>query len=909
MKKRILLIFAASFLLVGCGGNNTSTIPQMDVAFNDQTITYDGNEHTIVATGYPEGSEVNYVNEGPFINVGTYLIGVEITHPNYQTFTDLATLTINEGVIDAVFDDVTVTYDGNPHTIEATDYPQGSRVSYANNGPFVNVGEYPIQVTIECENYHTFTKTAILTIEKREMTGVSFANKTVTYDGFTHTIDPTGYPEGSQITYLTEKYFTEPGAHEITVKISHPDYKDYIKTAILKIKDIEGEVYETTAKALLKDHPSKTNLNNQSQRIESCGINLTFHTNKGTNNPIYNNDNGGSLRLYANNSLTIEAPVFNSLPTIEVVKIEFTCLKEEKVPLDASISSGRLSFPSSTTFVWSGTATSLVLTIGTAPAWITNFKITYVNNEHMIDSLPGISSIATIKERATEIRYIPSNDGWYLTPTEVTVQVQAIDCIDSTATSGTLPGDARGKVLCVDKTGYILASSATSITGGVTLYSRVKDYLKAGTTTYEIHGRLAFLNGVLEINVMSFEYKEDLIIEKNYDSYVEKSYLTQQEFADDIIKNVKYNPKGYGVTNVVKFSSLTCFNCYNNKAGSYLFLDANGDLVPVYSYLQKDKSNISLGYVYDVIGLATTYNYRPSLRIMKITKVDKTPCKFDYVNNVEKIGDLSGFYDIKPGDNEQYVKSELTMYSADVYVSCYANDKYTFNTNYWVGRDEHNYTTGVSQADAANKKSLGIFNENLDYKQTLTDFIIDGCKDDEEVRQKKVTLYFTLAFVDTVDGKSMWRVNVLEDLVKSLDYVNGERLNMTFHTSSEGVSCIYEEKVYQQWSYSGLVVRNEANKIGSTTYQIKRDPTQLIVAQNTKLILRFDREILGFTFFHSTYSSFAFLEGLEIRCFDQRKDHTEIVLKNPTNEVIIDVVGLTGENYIKIPRMELVYKK
>ena len=909
MKKRFLLILTTAFLLVGCGGNNSSQTPQMDVSFYDQTVTYDGQEHTIVATGYPEGSEVSYVNKGPFTNVGEYVIGVEITHPNYQTFTDSATLTITEGIINATFEDVTISYDGNPHTIEAADYPQGAQVSYANAGPYIEVGQYEIGVTIECENYKTFTKTAVLTIEKREMTGVSFANKTVNYDGSKHTIEPTGYPEGSKITYLTEQYFIDPGIYEMSVKITHPNYKDLIKTATLKIKDIEGEVYETTARALLKDHPSKTNLNNQSQRIESCGINLSFHTNDGTSNPIFNNDNGGSLRLYAKNSLDIEVPVFNSLPTIEIVKIEFVCLQEGKVPLDARVSSGILSFPNPTKFVWSGAATSLSLTIGTAAAWITSFKITYINNEHMIDSLPGISSIATIKERATEIRYIPSNDGWYLTPTEVTVQVQAIDCIDSTATSGTLPGDARGKVLCVDKTGYILASSATSITGGVTLYSRVKDYLKKGTTTYEIHGRLAFLNGVLEINVMSFEYKEDLVIDKDYESYVEKTYTTQQEFADDIIKNVKYNPKGYGVTNVVKFTSLTCFNCYNNQAGSYLFLDSNGDLVPVYSYLQKDKANISLNYVYDVIGLATTYNYRPSLRIMKISKVDLTPSKFDFEKNVENIEDLSGFYDIKPGNNDEYVRSELTMYSADVYVSYYASDKYTFNTNYWVGRDEHKYTTGTSQVDAANKKSLGIFNEDLDYKQTLVDFVIDGCKSDEEVREKKVTLYFTLAFVDTVDGKSMWRVNIFEDLVKSLDYVNGERLNMTFHTSSEGVHCVYEEKVYQEWSFEGLVVRNEANKIGSTTYQIKRDPTQLIIAQNTKLVLRFDKEILGFTFFHSTYSSFAYLEGLEIRCCDQRKDHTEIVFKNPSKEIVIDVVGLSGENYIKIPRMELVYKK
>lgn len=910
MNKKFLALFLLPFMLASCGGTASNPVlPEMDVEFNDTNVSFDGMEHTIVASGYPEGSEITYFNEGPYVDIGTYLIGVEITNPNYQTFVDNATLTITEGIINATFEDVTISYDGLPHTIEATDYPQGATVSYSNKGPFINVGVYEIEATITCPNYRTFNKTATLTIEKQEMKNVVFADSIVTFDGFKHTIEPTGYPIGSQITYKSERYFINPGTYAISVEITHPDYKTYTGIATLKIKDVDGEVFEISAKDLLKNHPKATNLDGESQRIETCGINLSFNKNDGQAAPVYNGDNGGSLRLYSKNSLTIEAPLFNDLVAIQIAKIEFTCLKSEKVPNDAAISNGYLSYPTDTSFVWSGLADSIVLTIGTTAAWITNFKITYVNNEHMIDSLLGISSIATIKEAAKDIRYIPSNDGWYLTPTEVTVQIEAVDAIDSVATGGTLPGDARGKVLCVDKTGAILISSATSLSGGVTFYSRVKDYLKKGTTQYEVHGKLAFLNGVLEINVMSFEYKEDLIIEKNYESYVEKSFVLQEEFVNDTINSCVTNPKGYGAGHIVKMSSLTCYNCYNSGAGSYLFLDKEGNLIPVYSFLNKDRSLISIGSTYDVICFSTTYNYRPSLRILKLTKTSDLPVRFDYDENVVDSNDLTKFYNIKPGNDETYVRSELTMYKADVYVSYYANDKYTFNTKYFVGSDEHKYTTGTSQQDAANKKSLGVFNQDLDYKQTFLDFVIDDCNSAQEVNEKKVTLYFTLAFVDTVGGESMWRVNVIEELVKSKDYATGERMDIRFNTSEPGVTCVYEEKVYQIWSFNEFEVKNEANKIDDIQYSIKRDPTQLIIAQCTKLTLCFDKEILGFTFYHSTYSSFTYFDGLEFRCCDQRKDHTEIVLKNPSKTVEINYVELAGENYIKISKMELVYKK
>ena len=140
------------------------------VNFPDVEVVYDGNSHTIEASVYPDGSTVTYLDNGPFVDVGEYVIRVRISHPDYEDYEDTATLVIKAATMSTIsFEDSTLTFDGEPHTIEATGFPEDAVVTYTNNGPFTNVGEYEIKVRIELANYEPYEETKTLVIEAADM--------------------------------------------------------------------------------------------------------------------------------------------------------------------------------------------------------------------------------------------------------------------------------------------------------------------------------------------------------------------------------------------------------------------------------------------------------------------------------------------------------------------------------------------------------------------------------------------------------------------------------------------------------------------------------------------------------------------------------------------------------------------
>ncbi|MBO5216037.1 MAG: hypothetical protein J6B79_07605 [Clostridia bacterium] len=136
------------------------------IAFSDVTVDYDGQEHTIVATNVPDFATVEYVNAGPFVNAGTYSVGVKINAPNYNEFTKTVTLKINkiDFSSDITFGDEKFFYNGEQKEITVTGtLPAGTTVTYANNKG-VEAGEYEATATLTNVNYNTKTLNAKMTI-------------------------------------------------------------------------------------------------------------------------------------------------------------------------------------------------------------------------------------------------------------------------------------------------------------------------------------------------------------------------------------------------------------------------------------------------------------------------------------------------------------------------------------------------------------------------------------------------------------------------------------------------------------------------------------------------------------------------------------------------------------------------
>ena len=626
--------------------------------------------------------------------------------------------------------------------------------------------------------------------------------------------------------------------------------------------------------------------------LDGVSINKTpliFHFSKGTgnNNPMSTKDSGGYIALYLDNLMKITC-------TTEILKIAFTTSK-------GSLTTDIGALESNT---WRGAAKQIIFTAASS-TFIQSMEITYVDPDSSLPVVEGVVTIAEVYEAASQINYMANESGWFLSNVSVTVEVEAVDAIDSTSTGNGLDVNARGKVLVVDSTGYIICSSGVSTNNPISFYQRVKQYLKAGTTQYVVSGKIAFFNGVVEIKVDKYQYNSALEIEKNYEGYVKHTYTKQSEFVDEVVNNIKTNKNGYGVNDVIKMTGLTYFNKYNSK-GSYLFLDQEGKIVPIYSMLDKDRTLLEKGKVYDIIGLETMYRNRPSLRILKVIKnTELDPATLDFEEDIVEAPYFEQFYDLAQSDTDMaYIKSELTVFSADVYVSRYAEDKYTISKSYYYDKSYNEYTTGSTQVAAANHYALGVFNEELTYNQTLLDFLLENAKSEAECESLKVTLYFTLAYRDTVDGKNMWRVNIFEDLVMSLDYYKSHSEEIEFDTTK--ANCVYEDGNYQTWTSGNITVKNEKTELND----IARDPTYLKIVDGTKLTISYDKPIIGFTLNTATYSYVAGLGDLEIYTYRQFASYITVVLKEATTSIVINdfAVGANRNNaYLRVDSLVVNY--
>lgn len=209
------------------------------VTFEDVETTYDGTEKTLTVSNLPNSASVTYDKANTYINAGQYTVTATVSQENHEDLHLTATLTIKKATYDmsgVVFVDKTVTYNGESYSITATNLPDGVSATYTNNGQ-TDAGEYTITAifTGDSANYESIeNKTATLTINKAayDMSGISFVDNTVTYDGKTHALSITGtLPNGLTVDY------------ENNGKINAGDY-----TVIAKFIDTTGNYENPTDK-------------------------------------------------------------------------------------------------------------------------------------------------------------------------------------------------------------------------------------------------------------------------------------------------------------------------------------------------------------------------------------------------------------------------------------------------------------------------------------------------------------------------------------------------------------------------------------------------------------------------------------------------------------------------------------
>lgn len=205
-----------------------ATYDMSAVVFADKTVTYNGEIHSVIVTNIPNGVSVDYENNNK-MNADTYTVIAKFTDTtgNYENPADkTATLIINKATYDmsgVAFADKTVTYNGNAYSIEAQNVPSGLSVSYTGNDK-TNVDAYTVTATFTdtTGNYENpENMTATLVINKATITGITFTDKTVTYDTKTHALAIDGnLPACVKVTYTNND---KVNANTYTVTASFSD--------------------------------------------------------------------------------------------------------------------------------------------------------------------------------------------------------------------------------------------------------------------------------------------------------------------------------------------------------------------------------------------------------------------------------------------------------------------------------------------------------------------------------------------------------------------------------------------------------------------------------------------------------------------------------------------------------------
>jgi hypothetical protein len=195
------------------------------VSLSGSTYTYDGAAKSISITGsLPSGVTVTYTNNGK-TNAGTYSVTARFSDStgNYTVPDDMtASLVISKATYDMTgvsFDSASYIYDGTERTLVITGtLPDGVTVSYTTN-QLTNAGTLTVTASFtgDSANYNPIdSMTAVLTITKKSVTGISFTGQTFGYDGTSKSISITGtLPSGVTVSYANNGQ-TAVGEYTVT---------------------------------------------------------------------------------------------------------------------------------------------------------------------------------------------------------------------------------------------------------------------------------------------------------------------------------------------------------------------------------------------------------------------------------------------------------------------------------------------------------------------------------------------------------------------------------------------------------------------------------------------------------------------------------------------------------------------
>ena len=248
--KRLFLFIVIPFLLSSCAvsddkqviqeGEEPALVDFENVYFDDLSLVYDGNQHILEEVrGAPADTTITYKGREAFTDVGIYPASATLSKDGYNDKTLTATLTITRATFENItFENKEFDYDGEAHYLAVEGAPSFATVTYSNNGKR-SVGTYTVTATISAPNYNKLTKTATLRIIGKEITGASFNDQTVVYNGSKHYLEVEGdIPDDVDVSY-TNNGKVDAGSYKVTAKLSGEGYVSKELSATLTITPAE----------------------------------------------------------------------------------------------------------------------------------------------------------------------------------------------------------------------------------------------------------------------------------------------------------------------------------------------------------------------------------------------------------------------------------------------------------------------------------------------------------------------------------------------------------------------------------------------------------------------------------------------------------------------------------------------
>ena len=254
----VLCLLVLSFLLVSCG-DEASNEQYDDIIFESQFYEYDGQAKSIYCEGVPTGYTVDYLGNG-VRGVGQHVVNASILDENGNR---VARKTANIYIMS--LQDAEFEYSaGEEYSLECSFVPNGYEVEYIGNG-VTKIGTYEVtaivyekaatsndeensEVKDETERVEVLRMTATMKVvegeakEEIDITGITFADLAVVFDGEEHYIECENVPDNvyveyenngqveigtyDVIAYLYDEDGNELGTLEATLTIKDPNSVD-----------------------------------------------------------------------------------------------------------------------------------------------------------------------------------------------------------------------------------------------------------------------------------------------------------------------------------------------------------------------------------------------------------------------------------------------------------------------------------------------------------------------------------------------------------------------------------------------------------------------------------------------------------------------------------------------------------